>query len=121
MTPLIEVTGLTKTLRGQAKPRPILTGVDLTVHSGDSVAILGRSGSGKSTVAHGLVERLAEYGRNVSTLDGDEIRTHLSKGLGFSKEDRDTNIRRVGYVAGLVAGVWLALRAPARPDSQASR
>jgi len=40
--------------------------------------------------------------RNVSTLDGDEIRTHLSKGLGFSKEDRDTNIRRVGYVAGLV-------------------
>ncbi len=39
----------------------------------------------------------------MSTLDGDEIRTHLSKGLGFSKEDRDTNIRRVGYVAGLIA------------------
>ena len=54
-------------------------------------------------MAHGLVERLAEYGRNVSMLDGDEIRTHLSKGLGFSKEDRDTNIHRVGYVAGLVA------------------
>jgi sulfate adenylyltransferase len=62
----------------------------------------GLSGSGKSTVAHALVERLAEYGRNVSFLDGDEIRTHLSKGLGFSKEDRDTNIHRVGYVAGLV-------------------
>ena len=55
------------------------------------------------TVVHALVERLAEYGRNVSMLDGDEIRTHLSKGLGFSKEDRDTNIRRVGFVAGLVA------------------
>ena len=45
---------------------------------------------------------MAEYGRNCSLLDGDEIRTHLSKGLGFSKEDRDTNIRRVGYVAGMV-------------------
>jgi sulfate adenylyltransferase len=70
---------------------------------GLTIWFTGLSGSGKSTVAHGLVERLAEYGRNVSMLDGDEIRTHLSKGLGFSKEDRDTNIRRVGYVAGLVA------------------
>jgi sulfate adenylyltransferase len=70
---------------------------------GLTIWFTGLSGSGKSTIAHALVERLAEYGRNVSTLDGDEIRTHLSKGLGFSKEDRDTNIRRVGYVAGLVA------------------
>ena len=72
-------------------------------HQGLTVWFTGLSGSGKSTVAHALVERLAEFGRNVSLLDGDEIRTHLSKGLGFSKEDRDTNIRRVGYVAGLVA------------------
>ncbi len=70
---------------------------------GLTIWFTGLSGSGKSTVAHALVERLAEYGRNVSTLDGDEIRTHLSKGLGFSKEDRDANINRVGYVAGLVA------------------
>ncbi len=63
----------------------------------------GLSGSGKSTIAHATIERLAEFGRNCALLDGDEIRTHLSKGLGFSKEDRDTNIRRVGYVAGLVA------------------
>jgi sulfate adenylyltransferase len=70
---------------------------------GLTIWFTGLSGSGKSTVAHALVERLAEYGRNVSLLDGDEIRTHLSKGLGFSKEDRDTNINRVGYVAGLVA------------------
>lgn len=70
---------------------------------GLTVWFTGLSGSGKSTVATALVERLAEYGRNVSLLDGDEIRTHLSKGLGFSKEDRDTNINRVGYVAGLVA------------------
>jgi sulfate adenylyltransferase len=70
---------------------------------GLTIWFTGLSGSGKSTVAHALVERLAEFGRNVSLLDGDEIRTHLSKGLGFSKEDRDTNIRRVGYVAGLIA------------------
>ncbi len=70
---------------------------------GLTIWFTGLSGSGKSTVAHALVERLAEFGRNCSMLDGDEIRTHLSKGLGFSKEDRDTNIRRVGYVAGLVA------------------
>lgn len=70
---------------------------------GLTIWFTGLSGSGKSTVAHALVERLAEFGRNVSTLDGDEIRTHLSKGLGFSKEDRDANINRVGYVAGLVA------------------
>jgi sulfate adenylyltransferase len=70
---------------------------------GMTIWFTGLSGSGKSTVAHALIERLAEYGRNVSVLDGDEIRTHLSKGLGFSKEDRDSNINRVGYVAGLVA------------------
>ena len=69
---------------------------------GLTIWFTGLSGSGKSTVAHGLIERLAEYGRNVSFLDGDEIRTHLSKGLGFSKEDRDANINRVGYVAGLI-------------------
>ena len=70
---------------------------------GLTIWFTGLSGSGKSTVAHALVERLAEFGRNVSTLDGDEIRTHLSKGLGFSREDRDANINRVGYVAGLIA------------------
>ncbi len=70
---------------------------------GLTIWFTGLSGSGKSTVAHALVERLAEFGRNVSFLDGDEIRTHLSKGLSFSKEDRDENINRVGYVAGLVA------------------
>ena len=70
---------------------------------GLTIWFTGLSGSGKSTVAHALVERLAEFGRNVSFLDGDEIRTHLSKGLGFGKEDRDENIHRVGYVAGLVA------------------
>jgi sulfate adenylyltransferase len=72
-------------------------------HQGITLWFTGLSGSGKSTIAHATVERMAEFGRNCSLLDGDEIRTHLSKGLGFSKEDRDTNIRRVGYVSGLIA------------------
>lgn len=59
----------------------------------------GLSGSGKSTTAEHIVNLLLEKGRNVTVLDGDVVRTHLSKGLGFSKEDRDTNIRRIGYVA----------------------
>ena len=59
----------------------------------------GLSGSGKSTTAEHIVNLLLEKGRNVTVLDGDVVRTHLSKGLGFSKQDRDTNIRRIGYVA----------------------
>ena len=63
----------------------------------------GLSGSGKSTLAEQLALVLAARGRNVEVLDGDEVRTNLSKGLGFSKEDRDTNIRRIGYVARLLS------------------
>jgi adenylyl-sulfate kinase len=63
----------------------------------------GLSGAGKSTLAERLRDELALRGRGVEILDGDEVRTHLSKGLGFSKEDRDTNIRRIGYVARLLA------------------
>ncbi|MFZ2097218.1 MAG: bifunctional sulfate adenylyltransferase/adenylylsulfate kinase, partial [Anaerolineales bacterium] len=60
----------------------------------------GLSGSGKSSTADVLVSLLMEYGKQVTLLDGDVIRTHLSKGLGYSKEDRDTNILRIGFVAG---------------------
>jgi sulfate adenylyltransferase len=59
----------------------------------------GLSGAGKSTTAEVLTVLLLEYGRQVTVLDGDVVRTHLSKGLGFSKEDRDINIRRIGFVA----------------------
>ncbi len=59
----------------------------------------GLSGAGKSTTADILTMLLLEHGRQVTVLDGDVVRTHLSKGLGFSKEDRDTNIRRIGFVA----------------------
>ena len=63
----------------------------------------GLSGSGKSTLAERIKNELIERGMKVELLDGDEFRTTLSKGLGFSKEDRDTNIRRIGYVAKLLS------------------
>jgi sulfate adenylyltransferase len=59
----------------------------------------GLSGAGKSTTAEVLTALLLEHGRQVTVLDGDVVRTHLSKGLGFSKEDRDTNIRRIGFIS----------------------
>lgn len=59
----------------------------------------GLSGAGKSTTSEVLTVMLLEHGRQVTVLDGDVVRTNLSKGLGFSKEDRDTNIHRIGYVA----------------------
>ncbi len=78
----------------------------------------GLSGSGKSTTAQVLVPMLMEHGRQVTVLDGDVVRTHLSKGLGFSKEDRDTNILRIGFVAGEIVrhggGVVCAAISPYR-------
>jgi len=63
----------------------------------------GLSGAGKSTLSKIVEAELVKRGRNVEILDGDEVRENLSKGLGFSKEDRDTNIKRIGYVAKLLA------------------
>lgn len=66
---------------------------------GFCVWFTGLSGAGKTTTADILAVKLLEEGRRVTVLDGDVVRTHLSKGLGFSKDDRDTNIRRIGFVA----------------------
>jgi sulfate adenylyltransferase len=66
---------------------------------GFCVWFTGLSGAGKSTTGEIVVSRLLEHGRQVTLLDGDVVRTHLSKGLGFSKEDRDANILRIGFVA----------------------
>src|ERR687897_1252164 len=67
--------------------------------NGFTLWFTGLSGAGKSTIAGIVGRRLEEAGRVVEYLDGDVVRTHLSKGLGFSKEDRDTNIERIGWVA----------------------
>jgi adenylyl-sulfate kinase len=69
---------------------------------GVTVWLTGLSGAGKSTIAGVLARRLNEAGARVEVLDGDEVREHLSKGLGFSREDRDTNIARIAYVAKLL-------------------
>lgn len=69
---------------------------------GFTVWFTGLSGSGKSTLAKLLAEELRKMGFKVELLDGDEVRKNLSKGLGFSKEDRDENIRRIGYVCHLL-------------------
>lgn len=66
--------------------------------TGFTIWLTGLSGSGKSTIAHILEAELRDRGHKVEVLDGDTVRQHLSKGLGFSKEDRDTNIRRIGWV-----------------------
>jgi sulfate adenylyltransferase len=63
----------------------------------------GLSGSGKTTTAEALIPLLEARGRTVTLLDGDVVRTHLSRGLGFSREDRDENVRRVGFVAAEIA------------------
>jgi sulfate adenylyltransferase len=85
-------------------PQPSL--VDAPVKSrlsghqqGFCIWLTGLSGAGKSTLAETLTVLLMEHGRAVTLLDGDVVRTHLSKGLGFSKEDRDTNVLRIGFVA----------------------
>jgi adenylylsulfate kinase len=69
---------------------------------GVAVWFTGFSGAGKSTIANALIDKLKAEGYNPEVLDGDEIRENLTKGLGFSKEDRDTNIRRIGFVAKLL-------------------
>ena len=71
-------------------------------HKGVTIWFTGLSGAGKSTIAERLLAVLRERGVKSELLDGDVVRTNLSKGLGFSKEDRDTNIRRIGFVSQLL-------------------
>jgi adenylyl-sulfate kinase len=70
--------------------------------AGFTLWFTGLSGSGKSTLAHAVTTRLQASGRLVDLLDGDVVRQHLSKGLGFSKEDRNLNLRRIGFVRHLI-------------------
>ena len=69
---------------------------------GFTIWFTGLSGAGKSTLSEAVEKRLKQHGRNVEILDGDIVRTHLSKGLGFSREDRDTNIKRIAFVCSLL-------------------
>ena len=72
------------------------------IDRGFTVWLTGLSGAGKSTIANLLEQEIRKSTKNVEVLDGDVVRTNLSKGLGFSKEDRDTNIRRIAFVCDLL-------------------
>lgn len=75
----------------------------MLAHSGFTLWFTGMSGAGKSTISEVIYDRLKGAGAKVEMLDGDVVRTHLSKGLGFSREDRDTNVRRIGFVCELLS------------------
>lgn len=90
----------------------------MSKQKGFTLWMTGLSGAGKTTLTTKLVSELRNQGLAIEVLDGDEVRTNLSKGLGFSKEDRDTNIRRIGYVSRLLSrngvGVITAAISPYR-------
>ncbi|MEA5465427.1 adenylyl-sulfate kinase [Leptothoe sp. PORK10 BA2] len=71
-------------------------------HRGVTVWFTGLSGSGKTTISQALEAKLRAAGAKLEVLDGDIVRTNLTKGLGFSKEDRDENVRRIGFVSSLL-------------------
>lgn len=79
---------------------------------GGSVLLTGLPSAGKTTIARGLAQRLRAEGHQVQVLDGDELRSALSPELGFSKEDRDANVRRIGYVAQLLASHGVIVLVP---------
>lgn len=91
------------------------------VWQGGTVWLTGLPSAGKTTIALGLAELLRADGVRVQVLDGDEVRAALSADLGFSKEDRDTNVRRIGYVAGLLAGHGVTVLVPVIAPYAASR
>ncbi|UUN29909.1 adenylyl-sulfate kinase [Streptomyces sp. FIT100] len=80
--------------------------------TGATVWLTGLPSAGKTTIAHELAGRLRDEGRRVEVLDGDEIREFLSAGLGFGREDRHTNVQRIGFVAELLASNGVTVLVP---------
>ncbi|TMU91080.1 adenylyl-sulfate kinase [Streptomyces sp. DASNCL29] len=89
--------------------------------TGATVWLTGLPSAGKTTIAHALAERLRGEGRRVEVLDGDEIREFLSSGLGFSREDRHTNVQRIGFVAELLASHGVTVLVPVIAPYEDSR
>ncbi|UUS33557.1 MULTISPECIES: adenylyl-sulfate kinase [Streptomyces] len=80
--------------------------------TGATIWLTGLPSAGKTTIAYALAERLRAEGRRVEVLDGDEVREFLSAGLGFGRADRDTNVRRIGFVAELLASNGVQVLVP---------
>lgn len=94
---------------------------DPPVSRGATVWLTGLSGAGKTTIANAVAEQLQAIGREVEVLDGDELRRSLSAGLGFSREDRDIHVRRVGFVAELLARHGVVVLVPVIAPYAATR
>lgn len=99
------------------KPTSVDTGserpeVSAPIKRGATVWLTGLPSAGKTTIAYALAERLRGEGHRVEVLDGDEIREFLSAGLGFSREDRHTNVQRIGFVAELLASNGVKVLVP---------
>ncbi|MTE21530.1 adenylyl-sulfate kinase [Streptomyces sp. TRM43335] len=88
------------------------TGATPGTATGATIWLTGLPSAGKTTIARALAERLRAEGHRTEVLDGDEIREFLSAGLGFSREDRDTNVRRIGFVAELLASNGVKVLVP---------
>jgi adenylylsulfate kinase len=91
------------------------------VPSGATLWFTGLPSSGKSTIAYALADRLSAGGRRVQVLDGDEVRPYLSQGLGYGREDRDINVRRIGWVARLLASHGVVVLVPVIAPYAAAR
>ena len=94
------------TIRFQAPPRRAPDA------AGATLWFTGLPSAGKSTIAHALADELQHAGQRVQVLDGDEVRPHLSAGLGFSREDRDINVTRIGWVARMLASHGVIVLVP---------
>jgi adenylylsulfate kinase len=97
---MVGITKSSSSPDGSTHGRPTASA---TLTEGVVVWFTGLSGAGKSTLADALAPRLRALGKKVEVLDGDVVRTHLSRGLGFSREDRDANVMRIAFVAHLLA------------------
>jgi adenylylsulfate kinase len=91
---------------------PVTTHETRPDRGGATVWFTGLPSAGKSTVAHAVADRLRASGRSVQVLDGDEVRPHLSQGLGYTREDRTINVSRIGWVARLLASHGVVVLVP---------